>query len=605
MNAITPQDELRTEATRRLPSRASGVMFAAKAAAFRLERHLQDFASPVPRLTTGEPGAFPTLLARSITPLWSDPRLSEVRHQRGKVHNLRRAAAALDRLVLPAHAPFSFWQHIGKPTRSRGFAQGRMLQEGCLVTSTGGGLCQLSNALYAVALEVGAEVLERHAHSRVVPGSHAAAGRDATVAWNYVDLRFRAAQDLLLRVTLDAATLRVSLHGRSLQPAASPRAVTPVDAGLPAQRTTAGDCGSCGEIACHRHEGVRAPARAAELGRTAFILDEAWPEFRAYVSERRARQDMLAIPLDGARWTRPRYAWPTTGFEQVATATAVSLRCAASARILRQQSQGRRVAAQLRRDEAVANRLAAALTPDVTDVVVAQSFLPFLWRDGHLGGRRFTVLMTRLPMRVLQHRLDQAAVLHPERATLTDFRAPSALVEAEAAALAAAERVVTPHTAVAALFPLRAELLDWQRPAPACAPAPASGRLIAFPGPSLARKGAHAVRDAALALDLDVAVSPRAAEGAGFWTGVPVRPLSPGKDWLDGVAAVVHPALIEEQPRRLLAALAAGVPVVATTACGLSPRPGLTLIPEDDGAALTRALSQLLQTVTDPGRIPG
>jgi hypothetical protein len=27
-----------------------------------------------------------------------------------------------------------------------------------------------------------------------------------------------------------------------------------------------------------------------------------------------------------------------------------------------------------------------------------QNLLPFLWRDGHLGGRTFDVLMTRLPI---------------------------------------------------------------------------------------------------------------------------------------------------------------------------------------------------------------
>ncbi len=57
-----------------------------------------------------------------------------------------------------------------------------------------------------------------------------------------------------------------------------------------------------------------------------------------------------------------------------------------------------RRAAELRWSQALAARMTRALTPDVTDVVVAQSFLPHLWQGGHLGGRRFTVLMTRMPM---------------------------------------------------------------------------------------------------------------------------------------------------------------------------------------------------------------
>ena len=63
----------------------------------------------------------------------------------------------------------------------------------------------------------------------------------------------------------------------------------------------------------------------------------------------------------------------------------------------------------------------------------------------------------------------------------------------------------------------------------------------------------------------------------------------PAGDWRQ-VDAVVQPALVEEQPRWLLAALAAGLPVFASAACGLDPRPGLTLIPPDDAQALILAL---------------
>ena len=64
-------------------------------------------------------------------------------------------------------------------------------------------------------------------------------------------------------------------------------------------------------------------------------------------------------------------------------------------------------------------------------ICVAQSLLPFLWRDGHLGGRQFSVLMTRLPIRELQEALDTHASLHPERAKLSDFRAPKVVADWE------------------------------------------------------------------------------------------------------------------------------------------------------------------------------
>jgi hypothetical protein len=117
-------------------------------------------------------------------------------------------------------------------------------------------------------------------------------------------------------------------------------------------------------------------------------------------------------------------------------------------------------------------------------------------------------------------------------------------------------------------------------------------RRIGFPGPTVARKGAHAVRAAALALDLEVMPLGSELEGEGFWRGVRIAP--PG-DWTT-VDVIVQPAIVEDQPRRLLAALAAGIPVIATPACGLDPQPGLKLIPPADPEALIAALASASQT---------
>ncbi len=586
MTSLSQPKPFQPDAEWRMPTRLSGLVFAAKAAGLRLKRRAGDLAAPVAKLETADPADYPVLLAESRTALWSDPRESETRHQFGKVENLRQAARRFDRTAIPADAIFSFWRQLGRPSARRGFVAGRMLKEGCLVASTGGGLCQLSNALFDVALKAGAGIVERHAHSRRVPGSAAQLGRDATVAWNYVDFRFKAPQDLMLRSILTEKELVLRLYARSSGRRAARIAPPDLAAFLPA----AHDCGACGQAACHRHEG-KGPRLA---GRTAFLLDEAWPEFRAYVRERRARADLLAIPLDGRRWNRPRYAWDTEGFAAVACATPTALWHAFRQR--GETAQNRRVAAQLLRSKAVAAKLARALTPDVTELCVAQSLLPFLWQAGALGGRRVTVLMTRLPMADLQARLDRAAAAHPDRATLSDFRAPADLVAAEDEALAAAERIVTPHLEIAALFPGRAERLDWQMPATAPRPA-APRRAIAFPGPSIARKGAHALREAALALDLEILLVGQDREGGDFWQGLDVRRVARDSAWLDEAAVVVQPALIEEQPRALLAALAAGVPVIAAKSCGIPPHAGLTVLDDAGPAGLIRCLAAFTHRV--------
>jgi hypothetical protein len=188
-------------------------------------------------------------------------------------------------------------------------------------------------------------------------------------------------------------------------------------------------------------------------------------------------------------------------------------------------------------------------------------------------------------MTALQDRLDTAAIQHPRYPTLSDFRAPAWLVRAEAEALADAAYIVTPHAQIAALFGARAIRLPWSTTA---GEPRRSGpiRRIAFPGPTVARKGAHAVRDAAIALDLEVMPLGAELEGPEFWGCA--RLLAPG-DWTE-VDAFVQPALVEDQPRRLLVALAAGIPVFASEACGLDPQPGLVLVPPGDADALIAAL---------------
>jgi hypothetical protein len=564
-----------------VPSRFDALIFHLKAAVFRTRRGLANVSTPQRRLNQIDGTDFRLAAAASRTILWSEIAMAEQPLQRGKVHNLRAAARYLDRTFIPAGTEFSFWRQLGRLTRARGFTRGRMLQEGCLVPSIGGGICQLSNALYDVALQAGCEIVERHPHSRIVPGSQATRGRDATVAWNYVDLRFRSARPLLLRVRVNRNELEVELRTREIG-GAPPGAETDDDA-----RDMASSCATCGEVSCFRHRHVAESGHAT----TAFLVDEFWPEFDEYIRRAKAAGDVLCLPIDGIRWRRPQYGWDVYGFSRVVDAPVQTiLRGLASRRLAAQGAARQR--ALIKSSEALATRYGRALTADVSNVVVTQSLLPFLWREGYLGGRAFSVLMTRLPIAVLQERLDLAAHVRPDCGTLADFRAPKQLLEEEAEALAAADHIVMPHADIAALFGDRAILLDWKQSRVAARATAPQARRIAFPGPTLGRKGAYELREAARALDLDVILLGSELEGPEFWRGIRTH-RADRANWLDGVAAVVQPAFVEDKPRRLLEALAAGVPVIATKECGVRECAGLTLVPSGDIDALTKALAAI------------
>jgi vancomycin resistance protein VanW len=186
-------------------------VFAAKSGLLKARRGVTDLVSGARRLRQAHAAAGP-VLAEIVTPLYTDASPNERGLQLGKVQNLRVGAKALDGVHIKAGEVFSFWAQVGRPTRAKGFVEGRELRQGCLIPTLAGGLCQLSNSLFQAAKRSGCEIIERHGHSAPIPDSPFPPGEDATVFWNYVDLRFRPGRDVVLRVGLTAENLVVRLE---------------------------------------------------------------------------------------------------------------------------------------------------------------------------------------------------------------------------------------------------------------------------------------------------------------------------------------------------------------------------------------------------------
>jgi hypothetical protein len=576
------------------PTRASAAWWRAKVTVHQARRMLADLGRQGPRRCSPSAALRDApLLASSRTPLWSTDAGAEWVLEAGKVENLRRAIRALHGIEVGPGQLLSFWAQVGPPWASRGFVEGREIREGCIVPAIAGGLCQLSNALYDAARRAGLEIVERHGHSRVVPGSAAATGHDATVMWNYVDLRVRSEHAFRVEVELGPEALVLRLRGYAKMGAgraarrgrAWPRPV--IEPAPPlrvvGQSRGARSCLSCGELDCHR---VR-PAPAIERGHRAWLVDGVWPEHDAWLVAERDPADILLLPLDGKRLRRARYAWSRDGFAAVHQFPGLTLRRAIASRRLAAQGAARQAA--LLRDEArLAKAMAERLPASATHLVVAQTLLPHLWRLGALGGRRFDVLMTRPPLHLLHDALDRAHRLHPRSPTLADFRADPEALALERTALAAAERLVTPHAGLARALGERAVSLGWARP-PRTPIREASSRRsgpprVLLPASTLGRKGAYELREALHGLDVELVLGGPVLESPHFWD----RPTRRGD--LSDADLVVSPAHLETAPRRLLSALARGLPVIASDACGLDPEPGLTVVPAGDAIALREAI---------------
>jgi vancomycin resistance protein VanW len=116
----------------------------------------------------------------------------DMRLQHNKVRNLQLATSHIQGVVIKPGQTFSLWQLVGRPTKRKGYLDGLVLKNGTITHGTGGGLCQLGNLIYWMALHTPLTVTERWRHgydvfpdiNRTIPF---ACG--ATLSYNYVDLQ--------------------------------------------------------------------------------------------------------------------------------------------------------------------------------------------------------------------------------------------------------------------------------------------------------------------------------------------------------------------------------------------------------------------------------
>lgn len=474
----------------------------------------------------------------------------------GKIENLRISARKIHGLEIKANEVFSFWKHIGNPNFGQGYVIGREIREGCIVPTIAGGLCQLSNALFDAALKADFEILERHKHTKVIQGSLAEQDRDATVKWNYIDLRFKSSHDFRIEVELTSEKLIVCF--RSKQKNAS----LVNENFIVRQSGKLNDCYSCGNFACFKH-----PDRSTvkqEIETTTYILDERWPEYDQFIKERANASDTFILPLKQNNFLKTeRYSWAAVNSQRTKTTTFQGIYRALKLRYF-PKSRNNVFELTLKLDKKIALAAARQIPVDSTHLVISQNLLPFIFESGVLGGRTFDVIMTRLPFEKLHERLDRAFSSYPESKTLNDFRASKALVDLENKALTKARSIITPHSEIAEIFKNKVQKVNWQ--IPNLADGERKGKKTLFPASALGRKGAYEIRRLANELQLNLVISGSALEDDNFWGDLKIEKFNGD---LNQIGLIVYPTYIEHQPRQILKAIAKGIPVITTTACGL------------------------------------
>ena len=110
-------------------------------------------------------------------------------HARYRNINQGRAAELINGTVLAPGETFSFNDTVGERTRANGFVKGFVISGGTYAEDLGGGVSQVVTTTYNAAFFAGMEDVEHTPHSFYI--DRYPLGREATVAWPTVDLKFR------------------------------------------------------------------------------------------------------------------------------------------------------------------------------------------------------------------------------------------------------------------------------------------------------------------------------------------------------------------------------------------------------------------------------
>lgn len=126
-------------------------------------------------------------------------------YQINKVHNLKLAARTVNKVVIEPNETFSFWQLVRWADRKEKYKDGLNLVNGKIVSSYGGGLCQLSNMLFWLFLHTPLTIVERHGHAaESFPSTteDLPCGTDATINEGWLDLKVRNETDNIFQIEI-------------------------------------------------------------------------------------------------------------------------------------------------------------------------------------------------------------------------------------------------------------------------------------------------------------------------------------------------------------------------------------------------------------------
>ncbi len=133
-----------------------------------------------------------------------------------RTKNIEIAASMLNETILLPGQEFSYNGALGERTEEKGYGPATAYLNGELVEEVGGGICQLSSALYYCCMLADEEILERTNH--MYYQTYLPLGMDATVSWGGPDFRFKLKDEypILMKAWIEGGQLKTEIWGTKL-----------------------------------------------------------------------------------------------------------------------------------------------------------------------------------------------------------------------------------------------------------------------------------------------------------------------------------------------------------------------------------------------------
>lgn len=133
--------------------------------------------------------------------------------------NLKTGSSMLNGTLLQPGEELAVYEATAPYDEEHGYAEGTAYENGQVVPSYGGGICQVSTTLYNAAIYAELEIVERHPHSMTV--DYVDPSRDAAIAGGTMDFRLKNPYDTPVYIfgEIDEDNvLRMVIYGKETRP---------------------------------------------------------------------------------------------------------------------------------------------------------------------------------------------------------------------------------------------------------------------------------------------------------------------------------------------------------------------------------------------------